>query len=157
LPPGHRQAGTPTHELQKLGRWKTRSMVERYAQVAPEALQGAAGQTLTHVPLFAADWLRSGYDLATLKDQGASSPELTPTTGFEELRPLPVFREVDPLCGPRRRWSATAPQGCSVDLEGCTHAGGPFRGTETDGFPRTAAAVLAVCSRILLPDSPLMS
>ena len=40
----HRQAGTPTHELQKLGGWKTGSMVERYAHVAPETLQGAAGR-----------------------------------------------------------------------------------------------------------------
>lgn len=40
----HRQAGTPTHELQRLGGWKTGAMVERYAHVAPEALQGAAGR-----------------------------------------------------------------------------------------------------------------
>jgi integrase len=26
----HREAGTPTHELQRLGGWKTQSMVERY-------------------------------------------------------------------------------------------------------------------------------
>lgn len=38
----HRLAGTPTHELQRLGGWKTGAMVERYAHVAPEALQGAA-------------------------------------------------------------------------------------------------------------------
>lgn len=38
----HREAGTPTHELQRLGRWKTQSMVERYAHVAPEGLQFAA-------------------------------------------------------------------------------------------------------------------
>jgi len=35
-------------------------------------------RTQTQVPLLAADWLGSGYDLATLKDQGASSTELTP-------------------------------------------------------------------------------
>jgi integrase len=40
----HRQAGTPTHELQRLGGWKTGAMVERYAHVAPEALQGAASR-----------------------------------------------------------------------------------------------------------------
>jgi integrase len=40
----HRQAGTPTHELQRLGGWKTGSMVERYAHVAPEALEGAAAR-----------------------------------------------------------------------------------------------------------------
>jgi integrase len=40
----HRQAGTPTYELQRLGGWKTGAMVERYAHVAPEALRGAAGR-----------------------------------------------------------------------------------------------------------------
>lgn len=40
----HRQAGTPTHELQRLGGWKTGAMVERYAHIAPEALQGAASR-----------------------------------------------------------------------------------------------------------------
>lgn len=40
----HRQAGTPTHELQRLGGWKTGAMVERYAHVAPEALQSAAAR-----------------------------------------------------------------------------------------------------------------
>lgn len=40
----HREAGTPTHELQRLGGWKTQSMVERYAHVAPEGLQVAAGR-----------------------------------------------------------------------------------------------------------------
>ncbi len=37
----HRQAGTPTHELQKLGGWQTSVMVERYAHIAPEQLKGA--------------------------------------------------------------------------------------------------------------------
>lgn len=40
----HREAGTPTHELQRLGGWKTQSMVERYAHVAPEGLQVAAAR-----------------------------------------------------------------------------------------------------------------
>jgi integrase len=40
----HREAGTPTHELQRLGGWKTLSMVERYAHVAPEGLQVAANR-----------------------------------------------------------------------------------------------------------------
>ncbi len=40
----HRQAGTPTHELQRLGGWKTLSMVERYAHIAPEGLQSAASR-----------------------------------------------------------------------------------------------------------------
>jgi integrase len=40
----HREAGTPTHELQRLGGWKTQSMVERYAHVVPEGLQFAASR-----------------------------------------------------------------------------------------------------------------
>ena len=40
----HHQAGTPTHELQRLGGWLTLSMVERYAHVAPEGLQTAANR-----------------------------------------------------------------------------------------------------------------
>ncbi len=40
----HRQAGTPTHELQRLGGWRTLEMVERYAHVAPEGLQVAASR-----------------------------------------------------------------------------------------------------------------
>ncbi len=40
----HRQAGTPTHELQRLGGWKTLAMVERYAHIAPEGLQSAASR-----------------------------------------------------------------------------------------------------------------
>ncbi|MDP3702747.1 MAG: tyrosine-type recombinase/integrase [Hylemonella sp.] len=38
----HREAGTPTYELQRLGGWKTQSMVERYAHVAPGGLLLAA-------------------------------------------------------------------------------------------------------------------
>ncbi len=37
-----RKAGTPTYELQRLGGWKTVSMVDRYAHIAPEGLQAAA-------------------------------------------------------------------------------------------------------------------
>lgn len=40
----HREAGTPTHELQRLDGWKTQSMVERYAHVAPKGLQLAASR-----------------------------------------------------------------------------------------------------------------
>lgn len=64
----HRQAGTPTHELQRLGGWKTGAMVERYAHVAPEALQSAASR----LDAF------GGYVAATPKEQGASPNELTP-------------------------------------------------------------------------------
>lgn len=58
----HRQAGTPTHELQRLGGWKTGAMVERYAHVAPEALQGAAARLDTF----------RGYAGATDKEKGPS-------------------------------------------------------------------------------------
>lgn len=40
----HRQAGTPTHELQRLEGWKTLVMMERYAHVSPEGLQEAANR-----------------------------------------------------------------------------------------------------------------
>lgn len=39
-----RQAGTPTHELQKLGGWRTSAMVERYAHLAPDHLAIAASR-----------------------------------------------------------------------------------------------------------------
>ncbi|MES2182234.1 MAG: site-specific integrase [Pseudomonadota bacterium] len=51
-----RQAGTPTHELQRLGGWRTGAMVERYAHLAPEHLAIAASRL---------DSVLSGYDLAT--------------------------------------------------------------------------------------------
>ena len=60
----HRQAGTPTHELQRLGGWRTSVMVERYAHLAPDHLAKAANRL---------DSLLSGYDLATLeKKKGVS-------------------------------------------------------------------------------------
>lgn len=59
----HRQAGTPTRELQRLGGWKTGAMVERYAHLAPEGLQAAAGR----LDAFA------GYESATPKAKRASS------------------------------------------------------------------------------------
>ena len=60
----HRQAGTPTHELQRLGGWRTAVMVERYAHLAPDHLAAAANRL---------DPLLSGYDLATLeKDKGSA-------------------------------------------------------------------------------------
>ncbi|HAE99823.1 MAG TPA: site-specific integrase [Methylophilaceae bacterium] len=52
-----RQAGTPTHELQRLGGWKTASMVERYAHVAPDNLAQAASRLGA---------VLNGYDLATV-------------------------------------------------------------------------------------------
>lgn len=39
-----RQAGTPTHELQQLGGWRTGAMVERYAHLAPNSLAQAASR-----------------------------------------------------------------------------------------------------------------
>lgn len=56
----HRKQGTPTHELQRLGGWKTAAMVDRYAHLAPEALQHAASR-LDGV---------AGYVKATDKEQG---------------------------------------------------------------------------------------
>lgn len=52
-----RQAGTPTHELQRLGGWRTGAMVERYAHLAPEHLAIAASRL---------DSVFVGYDLATV-------------------------------------------------------------------------------------------
>ena len=52
-----RQAGTPTHELQRLGGWRTGAMVERYAHLAPDHLATAAKRL---------DGVFDGYDLATL-------------------------------------------------------------------------------------------
>lgn len=51
-----RQAGTPTHELQHLGGWKTSAMVERYAHLAPDHLAAAATRL---------DGMLPGYDPAT--------------------------------------------------------------------------------------------
>jgi integrase len=52
----HRMQGTPTHELQQLGGWKTGAMVERYAHLAPDHLANAAARL---------DSVEVGYDLAT--------------------------------------------------------------------------------------------
>ncbi len=51
-----RQAGTPTHELQKLGGWRSSVMVERYAHLSPDHLATAASRL---------DSVLSVYDLAT--------------------------------------------------------------------------------------------
>jgi len=53
----HRRAGTPTHELQRLGGWRTASMVERYAHLAPDHLAESAARLGSVV---------AGYDLATM-------------------------------------------------------------------------------------------
>lgn len=52
----HRQSGTPTHELQPLGGWRSSVMVERYAHLAPDHLANAASRI---------DPLLGGYDLTT--------------------------------------------------------------------------------------------
>jgi integrase len=52
----HGQSGTPTHELQRLGGWRSSVMVDRYAHPAPDHLAKAAGRL---------DSLFDGYDLAT--------------------------------------------------------------------------------------------
>lgn len=51
-----RAAGTPTHELQKLGGWKNSSMVERYAHLSSDHLVASAKRIEKMLP---------GYDLAT--------------------------------------------------------------------------------------------
>jgi len=53
----HRQAGTPTHELQRLGGWRTASMVERYAHHSPDQLAAAPARLNAVI---------GGYDLATV-------------------------------------------------------------------------------------------
>lgn len=52
-----RQTGTPTHELQRMGGWKTAAMVERYAHVAPDNLAQSAARL---------EAIGVGYDLATV-------------------------------------------------------------------------------------------
>lgn len=52
-----RQAGTPTHELQRLGGWRTGVMVERYAHLAPDHLAKAASRL---------DKVLTGYDSTTV-------------------------------------------------------------------------------------------
>jgi integrase len=65
----HRQSGTPTHELQRLGGWRSSVMVERYAHLAPDHLAAAANRI---------DSLLGGYDLATSETKGVSAATLTP-------------------------------------------------------------------------------
>ena len=56
----HRMQGTPTHELQQLGGWKTSAMVERYAHLASDHLARSAARL---------DSVLDGYDLATVNQQ----------------------------------------------------------------------------------------
>ncbi len=60
----HRQSGTTTHELQRLGGWRSSVMVERYAHLAPDHLATAAGRI---------DALLGGYDLATSETKGVGA------------------------------------------------------------------------------------
>lgn len=48
---------TPTHELQRLGGWRSGVMVERYAHLAPDHLANAANRL---------DSKFAGYDLAAM-------------------------------------------------------------------------------------------
>jgi hypothetical protein len=50
------KSGTPTHELQRLGGWRSAVMVERYAHLAPDHMAVAANRI---------DSVLGGYDLAT--------------------------------------------------------------------------------------------
>ncbi|MDA8384319.1 MAG: site-specific integrase [Betaproteobacteria bacterium] len=63
-----RQAGTPTHELQRLGGWRTGSMVERYAHLAPDHLALAAARLDNVIP---------GYDPATVTRNEKSQTNVT--------------------------------------------------------------------------------
>jgi integrase len=65
----HRQSGTPTHELQRLGGWRSSVMVERYAHLAPDHLAKAANRL---------DSLIGGYDLATLQKEKGSAEGAKP-------------------------------------------------------------------------------
>jgi integrase len=65
----HRQVGTPTHELQRLGGWRSSVMVERYAHLASDHLTKAAGRL---------DSLLDGYDLATLEKEKGPNLRSTP-------------------------------------------------------------------------------
>jgi integrase len=65
----HRQAGTPIHELQRLGGWRSSVMVERYAHLAPDHLAKAANRL---------DSLLGGYDLATLEKKKESAEGANP-------------------------------------------------------------------------------
>jgi integrase len=56
-----RQLRTPTHELQRMGGWKTAAMVERYAHVAPDHLAQAAARL---------ESVGVGYNLATVNQTG---------------------------------------------------------------------------------------
>jgi len=62
-----RQAGTPTHELQRLGGWRTGAMVERYAHLAPDQLAQAASRL---------DSVFGSYDSATEATKEKRLPSL---------------------------------------------------------------------------------
>ena len=63
-----RHAGTPTHELQQLGGWRSAAMVERYAHLAPDHLAVAASRL---------DGVLGSYDLATLANNEKSQINVT--------------------------------------------------------------------------------
>ena len=65
----HRMQGTPTHELQQLGGWRTGAMVERYAHLAPDHLANAAARL---------DSVMDGYTLATGNRQEKSLQRCKP-------------------------------------------------------------------------------
>ncbi len=64
-----RQSETPAHELQLLGDWKTATMVERYAHLAPEHLTHAASRIKN---------IFDDYDLATVEQKEKRAPSLEP-------------------------------------------------------------------------------
>ncbi len=56
----HRQSGTPRHELQRLGGWRSSAMVERYAHLALDHLANAARRI---------DPLLGGYDFGYVRNE----------------------------------------------------------------------------------------
>jgi integrase len=65
----HRQSGTPTHELQRLGGWRSSVMVERYAHLAPDHLAKAANRL---------DSVFGGYVSATSETEKGSAQDANP-------------------------------------------------------------------------------
>ena len=62
-----RQAGTPTHELQRLGGWRTGAMGERYAHLAPKSPAVAASRL---------DSVFAGYDWTTQDRKNKRPPSV---------------------------------------------------------------------------------
>ncbi len=82
----HRQSGTPTHELQRLGAWQSSAMVERYAHVVSDALMASAGRLESFVSGY--DWLRLPQNENGL--HCCKPLQMVPGTGIEPVQPFPA-------------------------------------------------------------------